>query len=156
MIKCSKWKRIEIRYPAVLMHMIAILRDPPWVTVPTEVPTETLPWRHNELAGVSNHQPRDCLLNRLIRRRSKKISKLRVTGLCAMNSPGTGVFPAQRASYAENDFIWWRHHGGTPKCQNQRNKTPTAIMILIVILVSGSFDDRVNGISTMTHLTWSR
>ena len=24
---------------------------------------------------------------------------------------GTGEFPAQRASYAENVSIWWRHHG---------------------------------------------
>ena len=24
---------------------------------------------------------------------------------------GTGEFPAQRASNAENVFIWWRHHG---------------------------------------------
>ena len=31
----------------------------------------TLPWRHNELDGVSNHQPYD-LLNRLFRQRSKK------------------------------------------------------------------------------------
>ena len=23
---------------------------------------------------------------------------------------GTGEFPAQRASYAENISIWWRHH----------------------------------------------
>ena len=52
--------------------------------------------------GISNHQPHDCLLNRLFRRRSKKTSKLRVTGLCAWNSPGTGEFPAQMASYAEN------------------------------------------------------
>ena len=52
----------------------------------------------------------DCLLNRLFRRRSKKISKLRVTGLCAGNSPGTGEFPAQMASNAENVLIWWRHH----------------------------------------------
>ena len=37
-------------------------------------------------------------------------SKLRVTGLCAGNSPGTGEFPAQMASYAENVSIWWRHH----------------------------------------------
>ena len=34
-------------------------------------------------------------------RRSKKTSKLRVTGLCAGNSPGTGEFPAQMASNAE-------------------------------------------------------
>ena len=67
-------------------------------------------WRHNDHAGVSNHQPHGCLLNRLFRRTSKKTSKLRVTGLCAGNSPGTGEFPAQMASYAENVSIWWRHH----------------------------------------------
>ena len=33
--------------------------------------------------GVSNHQLHDCVLNRLFRHRSKKTSKLRVTGLCA-------------------------------------------------------------------------
>ena len=70
-----------------------------------------LRWRHNGCDGVSNHQPHDCLLNRLFRHRSKKISKLRVTGLCAGNSPVTGEFPAQRASNAEDSSIWWRHHG---------------------------------------------
>ena len=44
------------------------------------------------------------------RRRSKKTSKLRVTGLCAGNSPVTGEFPAQMVSNAENVSIWWRHH----------------------------------------------
>ena len=43
------------------------------------------------------------------RRRSKKIAKLRVIGLCEWNSPVTGEFPAQRASDMENVFIWWRH-----------------------------------------------
>ena len=38
-------------------------------------------WRHNERDGVSNHRRLDCLHNRLFRRRSKKTSKLRVTGL---------------------------------------------------------------------------
>ena len=70
----------------------------------------TLQWRHNGHDSVSNHQPYDCLLNRLFRRRSKKTSKLRVTGLCAGNSPETGEFPAQMASNAENVSIWWRHH----------------------------------------------
>ena len=46
----------------------------------------------------------------------KKItSKLRVTGLCAGNSPVTGEFPAQRDSNAENDSIWWRHHVFLPQ-----------------------------------------
>ena len=70
----------------------------------------SLLWRHSGRDGVSNHQPHDCLLNRLFRRRSKKTSKLRVTGLCADNSPVTGEFPAQMASNAENVSIWWRHH----------------------------------------------
>ena len=69
-----------------------------------------LQWRHNEPDGVSNHQPRDCLLKRLFRCRSKKKSKLRVTGLCAGNSPVTGEFPTQRASNAENISIWWPYH----------------------------------------------
>ena len=46
-----------------------------------------------------------CLLNRLLGTRSKKTSKLRVTGLCEGNSPLTGEFPSQRASNAENVSI---------------------------------------------------
>ena len=36
----------------------------------------SLHWRHNGRDSVSYHQPHDCLLNRLFRRRSKKTSKL--------------------------------------------------------------------------------
>ena len=72
--------------------------------------SSSLWWRHNGRDCVSNHQPHDCLLNRLFRRRSKKTSKLSVTGLCVGNSPGTGEFPVQMASNAENVSIWWRHH----------------------------------------------
>ena len=70
----------------------------------------SLLWRHNGRNGVLNHQPDESLLNRPCRRRSKKTSKLCVTGLCARNSPVTGEIPAQRASNAENASIWWRHH----------------------------------------------
>ena len=70
----------------------------------------SLRWRCNDRVGVSNHQPYDCLLNRLFRHGWKKTSKLRVTGLCEGNSPVTGEFPAQRASNAENVSIWWGHH----------------------------------------------
>ena len=52
-----------------------------------ELDRRSLHWRHNDHDGVSNHQPHGCLLNRLFRRRSKKTSKLRVTGLCVGNSP---------------------------------------------------------------------
>ena len=71
---------------------------------------EPLQWRHNEHDGVSNHRRLDCSLNRLFRRRSKKTSKLRITGLCEGNQPVTGGFPPQRVSNAENISIWWRHH----------------------------------------------
>ena len=76
----------------------------------------SLQGRHNGWAGVSNHQPHDCLLNCLFRRRVKKISKLRVIGLCAGNLLVTSEFPTQRASDAESVSIWWRHHG--PFTQN--------------------------------------
>ena len=76
-------------------------------------------WCHNGRDSVSNHQPHDCLLNSLFGRRSKKTSKFRVTGLCVGNSPGTGEFPVQRASNAENVSIWWRHH--VIKTENQNN-----------------------------------
>ena len=72
--------------------------------------TTPLQWRHNGHAGVSNHQPHHCLFIRLFGSRSKKTSKLRVTGLCVGNSPGTGEFPAQMVSNAENVSIWWRRH----------------------------------------------
>ena len=73
-----------------------------WLPVRSSNCYISLQWRHNGRDSVSNHQPRECLLSRLIRRRSKKISNLRVTGLCAGN--------AQSASNAENVSIWWRHH----------------------------------------------
>ena len=71
----------------------------------------SLQWCHNDRDGVSNHQPHDCLPKRLFKRRSKKTSKLRVTGPCEGNSPVTGEFPAQMANNAEIVSIWWCHHG---------------------------------------------
>ena len=50
--------------------------------------SRALRWRHNGHDCISNHQPHHCLLNCLFGCRSKKTSKLRVTGLCADNSLG--------------------------------------------------------------------
>ena len=72
--------------------------------------SKPLQWHHDECDGISNHQPHDCLLNRLFRHRSNKTSKFHITGLCAGNSPVTGEFPAQRANNVENVSIWWCHH----------------------------------------------
>ena len=78
----------------------------------------SLQWRHNGRDGVSNLQPHDCLLNRLFRRRSKKIKAPRHWPLCGEFTV-TGEFPAQMASNAENVSLWWRHHGADlvfPEC----------------------------------------
>ena len=72
--KCRSFCRVWICYNAMLANHIG--------------GHKALQWRHNGRDSVSNHQPRECLLSRLIRRRSKKTSKFRVTDLCAGNSPG--------------------------------------------------------------------
>ena len=64
---------------------------------------KTLQWRHNERDGVSNHQPPDCLLNRLFRQQNHQSS--------VSLAFGRGIqFPAQMASNTESVSIWWRHH----------------------------------------------
>ena len=78
---------------------------------------DPLQWRHNGCDAVSNHQPYNCLLNSLFKRRSKKTSELRVIGLCE--------FPAQMASNAENVSIWWRHHGKL-RCMQMPSKQKAA------------------------------
>ena len=93
-------------------HLFDVWSEGPvWLGHTWTTSGRALQWRHNDRDDVSNHRPRECLLNRLFGRRSKKTSKLRVTGLCEGNSPVTGEFPAQMASNAENVSIWWRHHG---------------------------------------------
>ena len=47
------------------------------------------------------------LLNRLFRRRSKKMRKFRFTGIVR------AIHLSQKASKAENVSIWWRHHEST-------------------------------------------
>ena len=68
-----------------------------------------LRWRHNDHDSVLNHQPHDCLLNRLFRRRSKKTSRLCVTGHCAGNSPGPvnspHKWPVTRKMFPFDDVI---------------------------------------------------
>ena len=73
----------------------------------------SLQWRNNERDSVSNHQPDGCLSNCLFRRRSKKTSKLRVTGLCAGNSPGPvnspHKGPVTRKMFPFDDVIMYHH-----------------------------------------------
>ena len=57
------------------------------------------------IISASNHWRLDGFLNYLLGHRSKKTSKLGVTGLCEGNSQVTGEFPSQRTSNAEKFSI---------------------------------------------------
>ena len=61
----------------------------------------SLHWRHSGCDGVSNHKPYDCLRNRLFRRKSKKTSKLCVTG--PVDSPHK--WPVTRKMFPFDDLI---------------------------------------------------
>ena len=78
-----------------------------------------LQWRHNERNGASHHRRLDCLLNRLFGRRSKKTSKLRVTGFCEGNPPVRWLVdylrfphngPVTRKMFPFGDVIMGRNH----------------------------------------------
>ena len=83
-----------------------------WDMVRSYIDMISLQWRHNERDGVSNQQPHDCLLNPSFWRRSKKTSKLRVTGLCMGNSPVTvnspHKGPVTRKMFPFDDVIMWQ------------------------------------------------
>ena len=72
-------------------------------------PAKSLQWLYDGCDGVWNNQPHDCLLDRLSRHRSKKTSKLCVTGPCAGNSPVTSEFsakgPVTRKMFPFDDVI---------------------------------------------------
>ena len=68
-------------------------------SVSIQVCFDALQQRHNGRDGVSTHKPHDCWLNRLFRRRSKKISKLR----WLVDSPHK--WPARRKLFPFDDVI---------------------------------------------------
>ena len=71
---------------------------------------QTLQWRHNERDGISNHQPRDCLFNRLFKAQIKENIK------APRHWPSWGEFtgdrwiPRTKGQYHGKASIWWRHH----------------------------------------------
>ena len=100
----SRWRQDDIYFPKA-----GVASDGRYVTV-AWLPS-TLQWRHNdnEGDGVSNHQPHDCLLKRLIKRRSKKhhssASLAFVGGIhrWLVNSPHKG--PVTRKMFPFDDVI---------------------------------------------------
>ena len=115
----------------------------------------SLQWRHNERNGVSNRQLYDCLLNRLSRRRSKKISKLRITGLCEWNSPVNCEFPVQRTSNAENVSIWWRHHVYCTCIISISVSSEVAIVASLVQWGSGYLINRIHNSRNKPKITYT-
>ena len=85
-LRLLHWQSFHCHWNSKLTHFEI-------VTPCGDIALGPLRWRHNGCDSVSNHQPYDCLLNRLFRRRSKKTSKLRVTGLCAGIHRGPVNFP---------------------------------------------------------------
>ena len=99
----------------------------------------SLQWRHYGYDSVSNHQHHECLLNRLFRRRSKKTSKLRVTGPREGNSLGANEFPAQKASNAQNVSIWWRHHDDEIGITTTRKGARVVLLCFILLWLIREF-----------------
>ena len=110
MVRCSNGVNKCVHLTHIFFYPVPTQQNLYSLRLPCNYRAYSLQWRHNERDDVSNHQPHDCLLNLLFRRRSKKTSKLRVAGLCEGNSLVTGEFPAQKASNAKTASIWWRHH----------------------------------------------
>ena len=104
------------------------------------------------------------ILNRLFRRRSKKTSKLLVTGLCAGNSPGTGEFLAQTASNAENVSIWWRYHGianfseSKPMCRGLSNQLTIVRMSTMKheVIALNTYTTILNAFGLSDCVKWNR
>ena len=61
----------------------------------------SLKWRNNERDGISNHQPHDCLLNRLFKAQIKENFKAPVTGMFPHKRP------VMRKMFQFNDVIMW-------------------------------------------------
>ena len=96
----------------------------------------SLQWRHNGCDGISNHQPDDYLLNCVFRRRSKKTSKLRLTGFWSVNPPHKKLvmqkmFPFNDVNMFNSDTI----------CSRMKSIQSDVIFTEISVI---SFTDKVN------------
>ena len=85
-------------------------------------------------------------------RRSKKTSKLHVTGLCAGDLLVTGEFPAQRASNAENVPIGWRHGDSGIFFIITTLKVFVTIIVSIVILLFSACWSMITVMPQLWHL----
>ena len=104
------WGKVNLGSPTMSSPIKFELNTISSLTANVQKSEVSLQWRHNEHGYISNHQRLDCLLSPLFRHRTKKTSKLCVTGLCKGNLPVTSESP-HKGQYCENVSIWWCHHG---------------------------------------------
>ena len=109
----SRYRRSDIIRYRRIVHLAGIfekhrLSNYRWQ--PISHPQGRALCRHKECDGISNHRRLHRFLKHLLKCKSKKTSKLHVTGLCKGNPPLTGRFSTQKASNAKNVSIWWSHH----------------------------------------------
>ena len=98
-------------YSRCMFLLIHVMKKPASLNSPAINQYDTpLRWRHNGHDSVSNPSLTIVYSTVYSGADQRKHQSSRVTGLCAENSPGTGEFPAQMTSNAENVSIWWRHH----------------------------------------------
>ena len=95
------------------------------------------PFHHNDviMSAVASRITSVFIVCSTVHAQIKKISKLRVTGLCVGNSSVTGEFPAQKASNAENVSIWWRHHVNVTRLTNDKTMKLIICMVFQVPLM---------------------
>ena len=93
-------------------------------------------WRHNDGDGVSNHQPHDCLLNRLFKVQIKENIKDPRHWPLWGEFTGDRWIPLTKGQWRGNASIWWRHHGLNGNViwllvwDPQSNVTPVAASVL--------------------------
>ena len=88
-----------------------------WTFYLSNVTPVPLQWHHDEHYGISDRWHLACLLNCLLRRRSKKTPKICVTGIWEGNSLMTDEFPTQNVSIRLRHhmckILCWFHHSLT-------------------------------------------
>ena len=92
------------------------------------------PYHYNDviMGAIASQITRLTIVYSTVYSGADQRTKLRVTGLCAGNSPVTSEFPAQMASNAKNVFIWWRHHALWPEGRIRLFAYCTLIIIIIM------------------------
>ena len=109
-------------------------------------------WCYIGCDGISNHQPCDCLFNCLFRGRSKKTSKLHITGLCVRNDVimGYGITrplcvnssaPGKNRCHFTDDIF---------RCIFMHKKSRILIKISLNFVPDGPFDNKWVLVQIMT------